>query len=252
MGLEVAIEKQAGTFRLRTSFSCGCECLGILGASGSGKSMTLKCIAGIERPDRGRIVLDGRVLFDSEKKINLPPQQRHVGYLFQNYALFPGMTVRQNILCGLHAEKDRKKRESRADEMLELLQIRDLASLHPPALSGGQAQRVALGRILVNEPDLLMLDEPFSALDSHLRLKLQMELTGLLSGYGRGILMVTHDRDEAFRMCGRLGVMEQGELLSVKDTKELFADPETRAAAMITGCTNGTFTCPRTDRSGTT
>ena len=238
MGLEVAIEKQAGTFHLRTAFSCGRECLGILGASGSGKSMTLKCIAGIEKPDRGRIVLDGRVLFDSEKKINLPPQQRHVGYLFQNYALFPGMTVRQNILCGLHAEKDREKRESRAEEMLELLQIRDLASLRPSALSGGQAQRVALGRILVNEPDLLMLDEPFSALDSHLRLKLQMELAGLLSGYGKGILMVTHDRDEAFRMCGRLGVMEQGELLAVKETKELFADPETRAAAMITGCKN--------------
>lgn len=238
MALEVDIEKRAGTFRLRAAFSCDNEFLGILGASGCGKSMTLKCIAGIEKPDSGRIVLDGRVLFDSEKKINLSPQKRRVGYLFQNYALFPGMTVRQNILCGLHGEKDRRKREQRADEMLDLLQIRDLASLRPGALSGGQAQRTALGRILVNEPDLLMLDEPFSALDTHLRLKLQMELKSLLSGYGRGIIMVTHDRDEAFRMCDRLSVMEEGKILAVKNTGDLFADPETRTAAVITGCKN--------------
>ena len=238
MALEVNIEKQAGSFRLQAAFTFEKEFLGILGASGCGKSMTLKCIAGIERPDRGRIALDGRVLFDSEKKIDLPPQERRVGYLFQNYALFPGMTVRQNILCGLHAEKDKKKKEQRADEMLELLQIRDLASLRPGALSGGQAQRAALGRILVNEPELLMLDEPFSALDTHLRLKLQMELKNLLSGYGKGIIMVTHDRDEAFRMCDRLSVMEDGRILTVKGTKELFADPETRTAAVITGCKN--------------
>ena len=120
------------------------------------------------------------------------------------------MTARQNILCGLHAEKDRQKREKRADEMMELLQIRDVATLKPWQLSGGQAQRTALGRILVNEPELLMLDEPFAALDTHLRLKLQMELKDLLSGYDRGIIMVTHDRDEAFRMCDRIGVIDQG------------------------------------------
>ena len=238
MALEVDIEKRAGLFHLRAAFAFEKEFMGILGASGSGKSMTLKCIAGIERPDRGRIVLDGRVLFDSEKGINLPPRQRRVGYLFQNYALFPGMTVRQNILCGLHAEKDRRKREERADAMMELLQIRDIAGLRPEALSGGQAQRTALGRILVNEPDLLMLDEPFAALDTHLRLKLQAELKNLLSGYDRGIIMVTHDRDEAFRMCDRLGVIDWGQVQTVKKTKELFADPENRAAAILTGCKN--------------
>ena len=238
MALEVEIEKQLGDFRLRAAFTCEKGFTGILGASGSGKSMTLKCIAGIERPDRGRIILDGRTLFDSEKRIDLPPQKRRVGYLFQHYALFPGMTVRQNILCGLHAEKDRRKREQRTEEMLEMLQIRDVASRKPETLSGGQAQRAALGRILVNGPDLLMLDEPFSALDTHLRLKLQAELKKLLSGYGGGILMVTHDRDEAFRMCERLGVMEQGQMQAVKGTKELFADPETRAAAVLTGCKN--------------
>ena len=238
MALEVDIEKRLGDFHLRAAFSCEKEYLGILGASGSGKSMTLKCIAGIERPDRGRITLDGKVLFDSESKTDLPPQQRRVGYLFQHYALFPGMTVRENILCGLHGEKDRRKREERADAMMDMLQIRDIAGLRPEALSGGQAQRTALGRILANEPDLLMLDEPFSALDAYLRLKLQAELKQLLAGYDKGIIMVTHDRDEAFRMCDRLGVMEQGRMETVKETKSLFADPETRAAAMLTGCKN--------------
>ncbi len=238
MALEVDIEKRLGNFHLRAAFSCDEGFTGILGASGSGKSMTLKCIAGIERPDRGRITLDGRVLFDSEKRIDLPPQQRRVGYLFQHYALFPGMTVRQNILCGLHTEKNKQVREKRADEVMELLRIRDVASQRPETLSGGQAQRAALGRILVNEPDFLMLDEPFSALDTHLRLKLQAELKELLSGYGKGIMMVTHDRDEAYRMCDRLAVMDQGRMQAVKGTKELFSDPETRAAAVLTGCKN--------------
>ena len=238
MALEVDIEKQAGDFHLKAAFTCGEEFLGILGASGCGKSMTLKCIAGIERPDRGRIVLDGRVLFDSEKRICLPPQKRRVGYLFQNYALFPNMTVRQNILCGLHEEKDRKTKEKEAGRIIELLQLGDVVSLRPAQLSGGQAQRTALGRILVNRPLLLMLDEPFSALDMHLRLKLQMELKSLLTAYGKGILMVTHDRDEAFRMCSRIGVMSAGKMLTVKKTKELFADPGTVQAAVLTGCKN--------------
>ena len=203
MALEVDIEKRAGSFHLRTSFTAGEGILGILGASGCGKSMTLRCVAGIDRPDRGRIALDGRVLFDSERKIDLPPQARRVGYLFQSYALFPGMTVRQNILCALHAERDGRKREARADEIMDLLQIR-----------------------------------PIAALDTHLRLRLQMELRNLLSGYGRSVVMVTHDRDEAFRMCDRLGVMENGRMLAVKDAREMFADPQTRAAAVLTGCKN--------------
>lgn len=238
MALEVDIEKRAGAFHLRAAFRCDREVLGILGASGSGKSMTLKCVAGIERPDRGYIALDGRVLFDSDSKIDLPPQARRVGYLFQSCALFPGMTVRQNLLCALHAEKDRQKRAARVDAMLALLQLRDAAELRPGALSGGQAQRTALGRILLNTPDLMMLDEPFSALDAHLRLRLQMEMKDLLAGFGRGVLLVTHDRDEAYRMCDRLGVMCDGRMLTVKGTKALFADPETRAAAALTGCKN--------------
>jgi len=238
VGLQVDIEKRAGDFYLRTAFSCGEEFMGLLGASGCGKSMTLKCIAGIEKPDRGRIVLDGRVLFDSDQKVNLPPQKRRVGYLFQNYALFPNMTVWQNILCGLHAEKNAEKKKSEAERMIGMMELTQAADLLPGQLSGGQAQRAALARILVSRPQLLMLDEPFSALDSFLRLRLQMELKELLRDYGHGIVMVTHDRDEAFRMCDRIGVMHDGRVLAIEKTKQLFADPGTKEAAVLTGCKN--------------
>lgn len=238
MSLQVEIYKKLGDFTLDAAFETSGGVLGLLGASGCGKSITLKCIAGIETPDRGRIVLDGVTLFDSEQKINLPPQKRQVGYLFQNYALFPNMTVRQNILCGLCREKDKARRQAELEQVLELLQLRGLEQRRPAQLSGGQQQRVALARILVNKPRLLMLDEPFSALDSHLREKLQLQMREVLAGFGRDVLMVTHSRDEAYRMCRRVAVMDSGRLLAVKDTKELFADPGSIRAAMLTGCKN--------------
>ena len=195
MSLLVDIQKQLGDFTLNVLLESDGGIVGLLGASGCGKSMTLKCIAGIEKPDSGHIELDGTVLFDAESGINLSPQERRVGYLFQNYALFPNMTVRQNILCGMHREKNRAVREAKLREMLRLFQLEGLEHHRPYQLSGGQMQRTALARILVNEPHLLMLDEPFSALDSHLREKLQMELRRLLADYGRDVLMVTHSRD---------------------------------------------------------
>ena len=176
MSLIVDIEKRLSAFTLRAQLEAEGGVVGPLGASGCGKSMTLKCIAGIEKPDSGRIVLDGRTLFDADRHINLPPQQRQVGYLFQNYALFPNMTVRQNILCGLRAQKDRAKREQALSEIVALLQLEGLEDRRPSQISGGQAQRAALARILVSRPKLLMLDEPFSALDSHLRVQLQMQM----------------------------------------------------------------------------
>lgn len=238
MSLHVDIKKRLGSFVLESAFEQDGGVLGLLGASGCGKSMTLKCIAGIEKPDEGRIVLDGRVLYDSAARVNLPPQQRQVGYLFQNYALFPNMTVRQNIAVGLHREKDRRKRERELEDAIHLFQLNGLENHRPYQLSGGQQQRVALARILVNRPQLLMLDEPFSALDSHLRLRLQMELKERLGTFGRDVLMVTHSRDEAYHMCGRIAVMESGKIKIVKETKELFADPESICAAAITGCKN--------------
>ncbi|MDO4483288.1 MAG: ATP-binding cassette domain-containing protein [Clostridia bacterium] len=238
MSLKVNIRKKLGSFEMHVCFEHEAGTLGILGASGCGKSMTLKCIAGIETPDEGRIELDGTVLFDSEKRINLPPQQRRVGYLFQSYALFPNMTVRQNILCGMHHEKDRHKRQEALEHVASLLQLEGLMNHRPHQLSGGQAQRAALARILVNKPRLLMLDEPFSALDSHLRTRLQIELKALLAQYGQPVLMVTHDRDEAYHMCARLAVMDQGSMQTPQETKALFANPGTLRAAALTGCKN--------------
>ena len=238
MSLIVDIRKQLGSFLLDVNLEAeiGVTCL--LGASGCGKSYTLKCIAGIEKPDSGRIELDGMVLFDSEKGINLPPQKRKVGYLFQNYALFPNMNVKQNILCGLHREKDRSVKEQKVREMLRTMQLEGLENHKPAQLSGGQQQRVALARILVNEPRLLMLDEPFSALDAHLRDSLKIELRDMLQAFGREVLMVTHSREEAYNMSSRIAVMDKGKLLTVKDTKALFADPGSIPAAILTGCKN--------------
>lgn len=238
MSLSVDIEKRLGDFRLKVAFETAGGTLGLLGASGCGKSFTLKCIAGIETPDRGRIVLDGVTLFDSEQHIDLPPQKRKVGYLFQNYALFPNMTVRQNILCGLHGEKDKAKREQALREAVALMQLEGLEKHRPAQLSGGQQQRAALARILVSKPRLLMLDEPFSALDSHLREKLQLQMKELLAGFGRDVLLVTHSRDEAYHMCSRIAVLDDGRLLSLTDTKSLFADPGSVSAAVLTGCKN--------------
>ena len=238
MSLHVDIRKVLASFTLDVRFTAENGITSLLGASGCGKSMTLKCIAGIEKPDEGRIELDGRVLFDSEAHINLPPQKRRVGYLFQNYALFPNMTVRQNILCGLNREKDRAAKESRLRDMLRMMQLEGLEERKPAQLSGGQQQRVALARILVNDPQILLLDEPFSALDGHLRDSLKVEMRDLLERFGREVLMVTHDRNEAYNMSREIAVLDAGRLLAIKPTKELFADPGSVQAAILTGCKN--------------
>ena len=211
--LSVDVKKTLGKFHLSVSFEVESGVTGILGASGCGKSLTLRCIGGIDKPDKGRIVLDGQTLFDSEKHINLPPQKRQVGYLFQNYALFPNMTVKKNILCGLHSEKDHVRRRMDLEHAIKLLQLEGLENHRPYQLSGGQAQRVALARILVNRPRLLMLDEPFSAIDSHLRGHLQIEMKRLLDQYDGMVLLVTHDRSEANLLCDRIAAMDSGRFL---------------------------------------
>ena len=238
MSLIVDVKKTFGDFTLDVHFTAENGVMALLGASGCGKSMTLKCIAGIEKPDEGHIELDGEVLFDSSMHINLPPQKRRVGYLFQNYALFPNMTVRQNILCGLNREKDRETKEKRVRDMLRMMQLEGLEDRKPVQLSGGQQQRVALARILVNDPQLLLLDEPFSALDSNLRDSLKVEMRDLLQSFGREVLMVTHDRTEAYNMSSKIAVMDRGRLLTIKTPKELFADPGSVPAATLTGCKN--------------
>ena len=238
MSLEVNIEKKLDGFTLRAAFTAGNTSTALLGASGCGKSMTLRCIAGIVKPDRGRIVLDGRVLFDSAQHIDLPPQQRGVGLLFQNYALFPNMTVEQNILCGLKAEKDPAARRAACAEMLRAMRLETLAKRYPAQLSGGQQQRAALARILVGKPRILMLDEPFSALDSYLREEVEGEVGSLLANFAGTALLVTHNRDEAYRLCKEMIVLNEGQVLRVGTTKAVFADPQSIAAARLTGCKN--------------
>ena len=238
MSLEVNIEKKLDGFTLRAAFTAGNISTALLGASGCGKSMTLRCIAGIVKPDCGRIVLDGRVLFDSDRHIDLPPQQRGVGLLFQNYALFPNMTVEQNILCGLKTEKDHAARRAACAEMLRAMRLEELAKRYPAQLSGGQQQRTALARILVGKPRILMLDEPFSALDSYLREEVEGEVGGLLASFAGTALLVTHNRDEAYRLCKEMIVLNEGQVLRTGSTKEVFADPQSIAAARLTGCKN--------------
>jgi len=238
MSLTVDIKKRIGNFVLDVSFEAEKGVSGLLGASGSGKSMTLMCIAGIVKPDSGKIVLNGRTLFDSERSINIKPQQRRVGYLFQNYALFPNMTVRQNILCGLHSEKNKSEREAKLAEILEIMQLRGYENRRPSQLSGGQQQRVALGRILIGNPELLVLDEPFSALDSHLRGQLQIETQKLLRRFGKSAILVTHNRDEAYQLCNDIALVVSGTIIAHKNTKQLFEDPESCQAAILTGCKN--------------
>lgn len=236
MSLFVDIKKKLKGFSLDVSFETNGEYLGILGSSGSGKSMTLKCIAGIETPDEGRIVLNGKVLFDSYRKINLKPQDRHIGYLFQNYALFPNMTVEENIGIGLLTSKIEKER--RVSEIIKKFHLQGLEKKYPNQLSGGQQQRVAMARCIIYKPDILMLDEPFSALDSHLKEKLQSEVLEFLKLYDGEVLMVTHSRDEVYKFCNNIVIIDKGNSILLGNTKEVFRDPKLMEAAMLTGCKN--------------
>ncbi len=237
MSLDVAIKKRFRDFTLDVSFTSDAGPLGILGASGSGKSMTLKCIAGIETPDEGHIVVNGRVLFDSKKKINLKPQKRRIGYLFQSYALFPNMTVGQNIACAL-GNKNRNEKAAVVKNLLARFELAGLGGRYPSQLSGGQQQRVALARILAYEPDVLLLDEPFSALDAYLKESLQVDMMKLLKTYRGDTVMVTHNRDEVYKLCPGLMVLENGGVRSLGRTRDMFARPKNVATARLTGCKN--------------
>jgi len=225
--------------------------MGILGASGCGKSMTLKCIAGIVKPDRGKIVLNDITLFDSEKGINLPPQKRHVGLLFQNYALFPNMTVEKNLMAGLRAsEKDRERAKAKVAEFMERFYLTGLEKHRPAQLSGGQQQRAALARILLARPKLLMLDEPFSALDGYLRWKLELELMDILKEFGSTTLFVSHSRDEVYRLCHKVCVMDCGRSTPVVPVKTMFEEPNTLAACRLSGCKNYSAAKPEKGPNG--
>ena len=231
MELIVKIKKKLHQFTLDADIETSSS-IALLGASGSGKSMTLKCIAGIEKPDRGVIILNGRTLFDSEKKINLPPQKRNVGYLFQNYALFPNMTVRQNI------EISMKKKGGDIESLIAGFYLKGLENKYPCEISGGQQQRTALARIIASEPDAILLDEPFSAIDSYMRWKLEMTVSDIIKNFGGLSIMVTHDRNEAYRNCRGICIINEGRTETILNNEEFISAPQTVGAARISGCKN--------------
>ena len=220
MSLDVRIKKSFGDYTLDVAFAAGDETLGFLGASGCGKSLTLRCIAGIETPDEGRIVVNGKVFFDSEQKINLTPQQRKTALLFQNYMLFPNLTVADNIGAGIGREVPRAERERIVSEELERFGLRGFGQRYPAQLSGGQQQRVALARMLAARPGILMLDEPFSALDSHLKGVLEQNLVSLFDAFEGTILYVSHDIDESLRFCDRIAVVDAGRIVEMAGAGE--------------------------------
>ena len=236
-GLCLNIFKSLSGFALDVGFDISPEVLGILGASGSGKSMTLRCIAGLETPSSGKIVVNGKVLFDSAEGINVPSKDRRIGFLFQNYALFPHLSVAQNVAFGLQHLSE-SEQELRVKEQLISVQMSGLENRYPHELSGGQQQRVALARAIAPSPDLLLLDEPFSALDTHLRSQLERELMQTLANY-RGItLFVSHNLEEVYRVCKNLLVLAEGRPIAFDTKENIFDRPGNFTVALLTGCKN--------------
>ncbi|MFN7413772.1 MAG: maltoporin [Anabaena sp. LE011-02] len=233
--LVLDIQKRLDNFYLQVAFNTDNQPLGLLGSSGAGKSMILRCLAGIETPNKGRIILNGRVLFDSEKKINIPIHQRQIGFLFQNYALFPHMTVAQNITFGLPKYLNAKEE---VEKQLIAMQLQGFGDRYPHQLSGGQQQRVALARALASKPEALLLDEPFSALDTHLRSQLEQQVAEILDDYSGVTLFVTHNMEEAYRLCPNLLVLEQGKQAHHGSKYEIFQHPASVNVAQLTGCKN--------------
>ncbi len=237
MSLEVQIKKKLLDFTLDVSFRAEAEPLSILGASGAGKTMLLRCIAGLERPDRGRIKLNDRVFFDSESRVNISAKQRRVGMLFQNYAIFPHRTVAENIGFGLEA-LDRDERSKRVAELIGRTHLAGLEDRYSRTLSGGEQQRVALARALAIEPEALLLDEPLSALDTHLRSQVEIQLQETFGAYRRPTLLVTHNMEEAYRLGARLLVLSRGRVVASGAKERIFQRPPSAEVARLTGCKN--------------
>jgi molybdate transport system permease protein len=237
MGLHVEIEKRLPGFTLELAFEAGTEPLGILGPSGSGKTLTLRSIAGLENPERGSIALHDRVLFDSGAGVNLPSRVRRVGLVFQNYALFPHLTVAENVAFGIaHLPKQDQRRI--IDVQVARAHLTGLESRYLRELSGGQQQRVALARSLATDPEVLLLDEPFSALDTHLRSQVEREFRDALADYRGIILFVSHNLEEVYRICTNLLILSGGKVAASGPKEEVFRRPPSLVAAQLTGCKN--------------
>jgi len=236
-GLAVTLEKRFGEFALRVEFTAGPRPLGMLGASGAGKTLALRSIAGLETPTRGRIELNGRVLYDSAGGVNLPSRVRRAGMVFQQYALFPHMTVAENIGFGL-GHLTAGDRDARVRGMLRRMHLEDCAARYPRQLSGGQQQRVGLARALVTDPEILLLDEPLSALDFHLRGLVEKELFDTLADFRGVTLFVSHSLEEVYRLCEVILVLSRGRMLAWGPKEEVFRRPPSLEVARLTGCKN--------------
>ncbi|MDR1359151.1 MAG: ATP-binding cassette domain-containing protein, partial [Coriobacteriales bacterium] len=238
MSIEVAIKKRYPSFSLDVAFATGDMTLGFLGASGCGKSLTMRCIAGLVTPDEGRIVVNGEVFFDSSARINLKPQWRKTALLFQDYKLFPNLTVAQNISAGLPRSMSKDEVHAQVSAQLERFKLRGYGSRYPARLSGGQQQRVALARMLAAGPSILMLDEPFSALDAHLKADLEEGLIELFERFEGTVLYVSHDIDEAFHFCDSIAVVDEGRIMQIAPSAELVRAPSTLASIKVSGVKN--------------
>lgn len=237
VGLRLDVRRALPDFTLDVQLSAQREIVVLYGPSGSGKSMTLRTIAGLSRPDSGRIEIDGRTMFDAARRINVPPHQRGVGLVVQDYQLFPHLTIAQNAAFGLSA-LPRDQQERRVAALLELLRIAGLAERRPATISGGQAQRAALARALAVEPQLLLLDEPFAALDEDVRISLRSELSALTQRLGLTVVLVTHDLREAHLLADRIAVLDRGCVLQSGSRDEVFRLPRSRRIAELTGVRN--------------
>ena len=206
--VDISIKKKYGNFKLNIQFSSESRRIGILGRSGSGKSLTLKSIAGIEKPDNGYINIDGNILFDKKSNRNIKTQKRHTGYMFQNYALFPAMTVEKNIMSVIKGSK--KHREEMTLKLINQLGLKDVKNSLPSKLSGGQQQRCAMARIFASQPDTILLDEPFSALDIYIKDKMENELTDIIKDFKGTVILVSHNIDEIYRICDHTVVIDNG------------------------------------------
>lgn len=214
------------------------QTLGILGSSGSGKSMTLRMLAGLVKPERGQITLGGRQLLNTSLHVNCRPQKRRIGYVFQHYALFPHLTAAQNIAYGIPANLKREQREARLHELLREIHLTEHADRYPSQLSGGQQQRVALARSLAAEPELLLLDEPFSALDAELRGELEALVLRFRQLRQLSYILVTHNLEEAYRLCDRLAIIDQGQIVQQGLKDQLLHSPNSVLAARKVGAKN--------------
>ena len=238
INLTVNIQKQLSDFLLDVNFTTERNSLGLLGASGAGKSTIIRCIAGLETPDRGIIILNGRVLFDSYKGINLPVKERNCGILFQDYALFPHLTVGENIAFGMSNKLSAKKITREVERHLIMVELSGYSDRNINELSGGQRQRVALARVKASNPEILLLDEPFSALDTYLRHKQEKLLRKSLQTYRGVTLLITHNLEEAYRVCPNLLIIDRGKAIAYGKKETIFRHSPNIRTAQVTNCKN--------------